>query len=133
MAWHKLVLAAAAVVLMASCAVAAGMRNEVIAGFCGVRPGEVWSRIEPPADAEVFRQRAWADPAVANRRPRGDEYWFTKPGGEVRFCITPLERGAFVASRNRTGCEERIGSWWDFRRMDDGPTTDGVAEHICVT
>jgi hypothetical protein len=133
MALHRLAVAAAAVLAAPGCAMLSGARNDVVAGFCGVRPAEAWSRIEAPADAETLRQLALADLQFADRRPRGDEYWFAKADGEIRFCITPLERASYVPARNRSRCDERIGVWWNFRRTESGPATDGPEEEICVT
>jgi hypothetical protein len=133
MTLHRLAVAAAAVLAAPGCAMLSSARNEVAAGFCGVRSGEAWSRIEAPADADNLRQLALADPQFANRRPRGDEYWFAKTDREIRFCITPLERASYVPARNRSRCDERIGVWWNFRRTEAGPATDGPEEEICVT
>jgi hypothetical protein len=133
MALYKLAAAGAALLLAAGCAVVSGVRNDVIAEFCGVRAGETWSRTEPPADADVYRQQTLADPGYGRHPPRGDEYWLANASGETRFCVTPLERATFVPARNRTNCDERIGVWWDFRQTEAGPVTTGAEEHICLT
>jgi len=132
MALHKLAVAGAAVLLAASCAVFDGMRDEVIADFCGVRAGETWARIEAPVNADVYRQLALADRSYG-RAPRGDEYWLRNAVGDTRFCVTPLERANFVPARNRGHCDDRIGVWWDFRETEAGPVTRGAEERICLT
>ena len=132
MTFLRLAFVGAAFALAAGCALASGARDDVIAGFCGVVRGETWSRTEAPSDADTYRRLAWADASQNGRRPRGDEYWFANSSGETRLCVTPLERASFVPARNRSNCDEKIGVWWNFTRTEEGPSTQGAEERICV-
>ncbi len=134
MGWHKLAALMGAVVLSASCAAVSGMRDDVVAGFCsyGASDRRGLLRTEAPANADLYRRFAAAQPAFPDRRPRGDEYWFVRADGGVRYCVSPLERSSTVPVRNGSGCDDRIGVWWDFSDTDAGPATRGAEERICV-
>lgn len=123
-------LAIASIAVLASCA---SMRDEVISGFCGADPRdqERWARIEAPADAETYRTLARSD--VGMSQPRGEEYWFALTSGEIKYCLSPLQRASTVPERNGSTCDDRVGWWWIFRQMPSGPETRGVEERVCLT
>ena len=123
-------LALAAAAALVSCT---SMHNEVISGFCGADPRDQqrWARIEVPADAEAYRTLARAGEGMS--RPRGEEYWFALASGEIKYCVTPLQRASTVPERNGSNCDDRVGWWWIFRQTPSGPETRGVEERICLT
>lgn len=129
---RKAMIVAASALALAACAVLSGVQDEVIAGFCSAHDARPWTRIDAPADADAYRRIAEADPSLSRWRPPGDEYWFALPTGEVKYCLTPLRRGSTVPERNGAGCDDRIGTWWEFTHTETGPTTRGAEDRICV-
>lgn len=123
-------IAIAAVGALASCA---SMQNEIISGFCGADPRDQqrWARIEAPADAETYRTLARSD--VGMSQPRGEEYWFALTSGEIKYCLSPLQRASTVPERNGSNCDDRVGWWWIFEQTSSGPVTRGAEERICLT
>lgn len=130
MALPRLLIVAASLVL-ANCALTAGIRDDVIAGYCGVERGEAWTLTDAPSDADAYRRLA-IDTHRANGRFPEEEFWFSNGEGGGRYCRTPLRRATHFAERNGSGCDDRIGRWWDFRRTEAGLVTEGVEERICI-
>lgn len=130
MALRGAVLAFLALAL-AGCALTAGLREDVVAGYCGVERGEAWDLIDAPANVDAYWRLALDENARPARFPE-QEFWFSNGAGGVRYCQTPLRRATHFSERNGSGCDDRIGRWWDFRSTPAGPVTDGVQERICV-
>lgn len=126
-----LALAVAGVATFGGCAT---MQDEVISGFCGANAYDQprWARIDPPANADAYRTLARTEGNLAER-VGGDEYWFARTGGEIKYCVTPLRRASTVPERNGSNCDDRIGAWWIFQQTPSGLATHGAEERICLT
>lgn len=116
---------------LAGCALTAGLRESVVAGYCGVERGEAWELIDAPIDADAYRVLA-VDAGRTRAAYPENEFWFANGEGGVRYCRTSLRRATHFAERNGSGCDDRLGRWWDFRRTGSGLATDGLQERICV-
>ncbi len=117
--------------VLASCALASGIRESVVAGYCGVERGETWALIDAPADADRYLELI-VDTDRARARYPEEEFWLSDGEGGVRYCRTSLRRGMRFSERNGSGCDDRLGRWWDFSVGDAGLTTDGLQERVCV-
>ncbi len=117
---------------LSSCASLPVYGDLVIADYCGnrLRSNDLrWSRTEAPANAQSYRDIAQADQDtvdLAGERPR--EFWFAAPGGEIKYCLTNLQRGG-----RRDWCDAKSAAWWVFRETASGRTTESNGFGICVT
>ena len=125
-------LALALAPAVSSCASTPGYGEWVVADYCGnhLRSNALtWSRIEAPADAQRYRDIARADRdtvELAGDDPR--EFWFAGTGGEIKYCLTNLQRGG-----HRDWCDAQSAAWWVFRETETGLATESDGFGICVT
>ncbi len=125
-------LALALAPLASSCASMPLYGPAVIADYCGnhiVRNTLAWTRTEAPPNAQSYRDIATADSGTMELAPDGArEYWFRAASGEMKYCLTNLQR-----TSRRHWCNTKFAAWWVFRETNSGLTAAGDGFGVCVT
>jgi len=117
--------------LAGSCASTPVYGPWVIADYCGNHLSSdtlAWSRTEAPANAQTYRDAAQASGTTDLVPDRAREFWFKAESGEVKYCLTNLQR-----TSRRDWCDTQFAAWWIFRETDTGLSysTDGFG--VCLT
>ncbi|MEQ1818110.1 MAG: hypothetical protein ABL871_05820 [Terricaulis sp.] len=125
-------LALALAPAVSSCVSTPGYGDWVIADYCGNHLYSntlAWSRTGAPADVQRYRDIARADQGtvdLAGDDPR--EFWFAGPGGEIKYCLTNLQRGG-----HHNWCDARSAAWWVFRETETGLAAESNGFGLCLT
>jgi hypothetical protein len=131
MKWILPSIALALAPMASSCASMPVLGSWTIDSYCSAGGDErTWVRTDAPTNAETYRRVAAADTDTSDSIPSNSrEYWYAGQGGEVKLCMTNLQR----SGGRRDWCNPRRVVWWTFRDAEAGPVIDNSHQPVCIT